>query len=68
MSARIHQSYVVGNKTYWREASVVMACHGYNASCPRTDDYWFNASWQPKWWGGKVLTIRENFAVKEEGA
>lgn len=63
----VYQTYVVGRKTYWRTVSVVMACHAYNAASPSYDGHWFDATWQPKWWGGKVLTLRECYAVRESG-
>lgn len=66
-SAVAYTTYRVGKKVYWRTASAVMACHIYNASAPKSDIYWFDATWQPKWWGGKVLTIRENFIGEEAG-
>lgn len=61
MSGSVYRAYVIASKTYWRTASVVMACHACEHAAPNTDRHWFDASWERRWWGGKVLTIRECF-------
>lgn len=63
-----YRAYVVARKTYWRTASVIMACHAYQAVAPNSDRHWFDVSWQAKWWGGKVLTLRECFPSEREEA
>lgn len=46
----------VGSKTYLRRATVIMACHQYNAAAPAH----FSATWRRRWYGYR-LTIREMF-------
>lgn len=35
------------------------------AVAPSSDVHWFDVSWERKWWGGKVLKLRECFPLKE---
>jgi hypothetical protein len=57
-----YTSHLVGRRVFWRTASVVMACLDFNQLHSNHDaDHWFEASWTQKWWGGKVLTLSENW-------